>query len=122
MKSQVVAVLSNNSLERSLILNFTNDDIGTLGGGVLATVTTSDVLAHIDIQISSTYHVIFLFSVDYPYFNLNMSGNSVGKIYCFFWRKMYQFASKVFIDWIGIWHNVSCFILLGAFLCNLTIH
>lgn len=79
MKSQVVAVLSNNSLERSLILNFTNDDIGTLGGSVLATVTTSD--GNSDNQISSIYHLIFLFSIDYPYFDLNMSGNSVGKKY-----------------------------------------
>lgn len=122
MKSQVVAILSNYSLERSLILNFTNDDIGNLGSGILATVTTSDVLAHIDNQIFSIYCVIFLFSIDYPYFNLNMSGNSVEKIHCFFGRKMYQFTSKVVIDWIGIWHNVGCFILLGAFLCNLAIH
>lgn len=98
MKSQVVAVLSNNSLERSLILNFTNGDIGTLGGGVLATVGTSDVLAHIDNQISSIYHLIFLISIDYPYFNLNISGNTVEKIHCFFGRKMYQFTSKVVID------------------------
>lgn len=81
MKSQVIAVLASSSLERSLILNFINNDIGTLGGGVLAIVTTSDALAHIDNQISFKYHVIFLFSIDYPYFNLNMSGSSVEKNY-----------------------------------------
>lgn len=53
----------------------------------MATVATSDVLAHIDNQISSIYHLIFLFSIDYPYFNLNMSGNTVEKNTLLLWKK-----------------------------------